>query len=265
MFIFDRCRRSSAAVTPVKYECGANNLTGTLAWSKIWLTEKLTNGALVTPTPAPQPYSPISCCVLRHLTSQLFHAPLCSILFPRAHSTFIGLLSYKVCHWTLQGGRLTYAVQDKENNDFFFTFLHLSGATTVASHIYAHFTHWGLITSYVTKHGQHWFKHQPIILTNAELLSITFFIEENIILKCLQIHSGLNVLITDSPTHPLHNELTRWDAISDGTDETCNTRSSSLKRSSEVIPSPPATSSPRRLLSCCRCRARCSRGSRSGI
>ena len=29
MFIFDRCRRSSAAVTPVKYECDANNLTGT--------------------------------------------------------------------------------------------------------------------------------------------------------------------------------------------------------------------------------------------
>ena len=27
MFIFDRCRRSSAAVTPVKYECDAYNLT----------------------------------------------------------------------------------------------------------------------------------------------------------------------------------------------------------------------------------------------
>ena len=51
MFIFDRCCRSSAAVTPVKYECDANNLTGTFARSKILLTEKLTNGALVTPTP----------------------------------------------------------------------------------------------------------------------------------------------------------------------------------------------------------------------
>ena len=52
MFIFDRCCRSSAAVTPAKYECDANNLTGTFARSKILLTEKLTNGALVTPTPA---------------------------------------------------------------------------------------------------------------------------------------------------------------------------------------------------------------------
>ena len=52
MFIFDRCCRSSAAVTPVKYECDTNNLTGTSARSKILLTEKLTNGALVTPTPA---------------------------------------------------------------------------------------------------------------------------------------------------------------------------------------------------------------------
>ena len=51
IFIFDRCCRTSAAVTPVKYECDANNLTGTFAISKILLTEKLTNGALVTPTP----------------------------------------------------------------------------------------------------------------------------------------------------------------------------------------------------------------------
>ena len=53
MFIFDRCCRSSAAVTPVKYECDANNLTGTFARSKILLTDKLTNGALVSPTPGP--------------------------------------------------------------------------------------------------------------------------------------------------------------------------------------------------------------------
>ena len=51
MFIFDRCRRSSAAVAPVKYECDWNNLTGAFTRSKIMLTEKLTNGALVTPTP----------------------------------------------------------------------------------------------------------------------------------------------------------------------------------------------------------------------
>ena len=51
MFIFDRCRRSSAAVAPVKYKCDSNNLRGTFTRSKILLTEKLTNGALVTPTP----------------------------------------------------------------------------------------------------------------------------------------------------------------------------------------------------------------------
>ena len=51
MFIFDRCYRSSAAMTPVKYECDSKNVTGTFASSKILLTEKLTNRALVTPTP----------------------------------------------------------------------------------------------------------------------------------------------------------------------------------------------------------------------
>ena len=53
MFMFDRCRRSSAAVAPVKYECDLNNLRGTFTSSKILLTEKLANGALVTPTPGP--------------------------------------------------------------------------------------------------------------------------------------------------------------------------------------------------------------------
>ena len=50
-FIFDRCCRSSAAMTPVKYECDSKNLTCTFARLKILLTEKLTSGALVTPTP----------------------------------------------------------------------------------------------------------------------------------------------------------------------------------------------------------------------
>ena len=50
-FISGRCRRSSAAVTPVKNEWDSNNLKGTFARSKILLAEKLTNGALVTPTP----------------------------------------------------------------------------------------------------------------------------------------------------------------------------------------------------------------------
>ena len=50
MFIFDRCRRSSPAVTPVKYKCNSNNPRGTFARSKILLTEKLTNEALL-PSP----------------------------------------------------------------------------------------------------------------------------------------------------------------------------------------------------------------------
>ena len=49
--ISDRCRRSSAAVAPAKYKCDSNNLRGIFARSKIFLTEKLTNRALVTPTP----------------------------------------------------------------------------------------------------------------------------------------------------------------------------------------------------------------------
>ena len=53
-FIFDRCRRSSAAVAPVKYKCDSNNLRRTFARSKILLTEKLTKGALVTPTLGPE-------------------------------------------------------------------------------------------------------------------------------------------------------------------------------------------------------------------
>ena len=57
-FIFDRCRCSSAAGTPVKYECDSRNPTCTFSRSKIFLTEKLTNRALVSPTPGPK--SPVS-------------------------------------------------------------------------------------------------------------------------------------------------------------------------------------------------------------
>ena len=52
-FIFGRYRRSSAAVIRVKYESDSKNLTGTFARSKFVLLEKLTTGALVTPTPGP--------------------------------------------------------------------------------------------------------------------------------------------------------------------------------------------------------------------
>ena len=50
-FIFERGHRSSATVASVKYKCDSNNLRGSFGRSKILLTEKLTNGALVTPTP----------------------------------------------------------------------------------------------------------------------------------------------------------------------------------------------------------------------
>ena len=43
-FIFDRCHRSSAVVTPAKYEGDCKNLTNTFARSTIFLTEKSTNG-----------------------------------------------------------------------------------------------------------------------------------------------------------------------------------------------------------------------------
>ena len=45
-FIFGRC----GVVTPAKYKCDSKNLTDTFARSNILLTEKLTNGALVTST-----------------------------------------------------------------------------------------------------------------------------------------------------------------------------------------------------------------------
>ena len=57
MSIFDRCHRSSSAVTLVKYGCDLNNRTCASARLKISITAKLTNGALVTPTPADIWYS----------------------------------------------------------------------------------------------------------------------------------------------------------------------------------------------------------------
>ena len=47
--ICDRCRRSSAAATPVKYVCGSKDLIDNVATSSILLTET-TNGALEIPT-----------------------------------------------------------------------------------------------------------------------------------------------------------------------------------------------------------------------
>ena len=49
-FIFDRCHRSWAAETPAKYERDLQYVTYYCDKSKFSDTEKLTNGALVTPT-----------------------------------------------------------------------------------------------------------------------------------------------------------------------------------------------------------------------
>ena len=57
--LFDGCRRSSATALPVKYEWDSKNVIGTFARSKNVLTEKLTNGALVTPTPG-RPATPLN-------------------------------------------------------------------------------------------------------------------------------------------------------------------------------------------------------------
>ena len=52
-FIFGRCHRSWAAETPGKYEHDWKYLPYTFAKSNFPITEKLTNWALVTPTPVP--------------------------------------------------------------------------------------------------------------------------------------------------------------------------------------------------------------------
>ena len=50
-FIFDRCRRSRAAETPGTYERDLKYIAYTFTKSNISVTEKLTNGTLVIPTP----------------------------------------------------------------------------------------------------------------------------------------------------------------------------------------------------------------------
>ena len=50
-FIFGRCHRSWAAETPGNYEHDWKYLTYTFTKSKFPVTEKLRNGALVTPAP----------------------------------------------------------------------------------------------------------------------------------------------------------------------------------------------------------------------
>ena len=57
-------------VSPVKYECDSWNLTGAFARSKILLTEKLANGALVTPTPGLEPPALVTCDICWRVHSQ---------------------------------------------------------------------------------------------------------------------------------------------------------------------------------------------------
>ena len=84
-FIFDRCRRSSAAVTLVKYECDAKNLTGTLAGSKSVLMEKITNGALVTPTPGGSASLGARTCVSTVTTLLWSHSHMLPVLVGLTH------------------------------------------------------------------------------------------------------------------------------------------------------------------------------------
>ena len=50
MFMFESCRRSLAAEAAAIYECDSKVSPGSLTRSKIILIEKLTKGALETPT-----------------------------------------------------------------------------------------------------------------------------------------------------------------------------------------------------------------------
>ena len=94
MFIFDRCHRSWAAVTPTKYECDANNITGTLARSNILLPEKLTNTALVTPTLfCPTCSSVLRVSVFGHISA---HNDRHMILLPQFYKTNIKELYFDV-------------------------------------------------------------------------------------------------------------------------------------------------------------------------
>ena len=70
-FIFDRCHRSSAAVTPVKYECDWGDLRSTFAKSILSLTEKLMDAALVIHVVTP---------TLEPLSTSILHWSFCTTL-----------------------------------------------------------------------------------------------------------------------------------------------------------------------------------------
>ena len=68
-FMFGRCHRSWAAETPGKYEYDWNYLTYTFAKSKFPVTEKLANGALVTPIPVMWDFG-VSCDVRKLMSKR---------------------------------------------------------------------------------------------------------------------------------------------------------------------------------------------------
>ena len=96
MFIFDRYCRSSAAVTPVKYERDINNLTGTFARSKILLTGKSTNAALVTPTPGQFNIS-LQHCIAHSMTESKVYTyiPDFGLIIEKSHKFHNPPVSYR--------------------------------------------------------------------------------------------------------------------------------------------------------------------------
>ena len=66
-FIFDSCHRSWAAETPGIYEHDRNYLTYTFAKTKFPVTEKLANGALVTPIPGETSAPLLQKCIRFHI------------------------------------------------------------------------------------------------------------------------------------------------------------------------------------------------------
>ena len=70
-FIFDKCHCRLDAVTPVKNQCDLKDLTGNFVASKVHLTKKFMNGALVTPTRGDVDQY-LGCCIVHCSNCQLY-------------------------------------------------------------------------------------------------------------------------------------------------------------------------------------------------
>ena len=93
-FIFGRCRCSSTAVTPGEYEYDVKKLTGILAGSQILVTEKLTNGALLTLTPHVMVSDVGYATTLRWFCLYLQHIVFYKTLFPES----LGMNTFQWCY-----------------------------------------------------------------------------------------------------------------------------------------------------------------------